>query len=66
VDTLAKTLLTCLPEPPPDAKPQAIARARERHDRLLKTAGQSMVGDSRLAMQDLTAPFEDGSTQGVE
>jgi hypothetical protein len=66
VDTLAKTLLTCLPEPPADAKPQAIARARERHYRLLKTAGQSMVGDSRLAMHDLTAPLEDGSTREVD
>src|ERR1700684_4463316 len=25
LDTFAKTMLTCVPEPPPDAKPQAIA-----------------------------------------
>jgi len=31
----------------------AVARARGRHARLLKTAGQAMVGDSQLAMQDL-------------
>lgn len=37
VDTLAKTILTCMPEPPADAKPQAVARAKERYDRLLKT-----------------------------
>jgi Arc/MetJ-type ribon-helix-helix transcriptional regulator len=66
VDTLTKTLLTCLPEPPGDAKPQAIARARERHYRLLKTAGQSMVGDSRLAMHDLIAPLEDRSTREMD
>lgn len=54
VDTLAKTLLTCVPEPPPDAKPQAVARAKERYDRLLKSAGRAMVGDAKLAMQDLT------------
>lgn len=53
VDTLAKTLLTCVPEPPADAKPQAVARAKERYDRLLKSAGRAMVGDSKLAMQDL-------------
>jgi hypothetical protein len=53
VDTFAKALLTCLPEPPADAKPQAVARARERHDRLVKSAGRSMVGDSRIAMQEL-------------
>lgn len=55
VDTLAKTLLTCLPEPPADAKAQAVARARERHDRLLKTVGRSMLGDSTTAMQDLVS-----------
>jgi hypothetical protein len=63
VDTLAKTLLTCLAEPPADAKQQAIARAKERHHRLLKTPGQSMVGDSRLAMHDLIESFDDGSTK---
>lgn len=55
LDTLAKTLLTCLPEPPADAKAQAVARARERHDRLLKTVGRSMLGDSTAAMQDLVS-----------
>ena len=54
VDTLAKTILTCVPEPPADAKPQAVARAKERYDRLLKSAGRAMVGDAKLAMQDLT------------
>lgn len=58
VDTLAKTFLTCMPEPPADAKPQAIARAKERYDRLLKSAGRAMVGDSGLAMKDLTGHFE--------
>jgi len=53
LDTLAKTLLTCVPEPPPEAKPQAIARAQERHDRLLKSAGRSMLGDANLALKDL-------------
>jgi hypothetical protein len=31
----------------------AVARARGRHARLLKSAGDAMVGDSQLAMQDL-------------
>lgn len=53
MDTFAKAVLTCVPEPPPDAKPQAIARAKERYDRLIKTAGQAMSGDARAAMQDL-------------
>jgi hypothetical protein len=66
LDTLAKTLLTCLPEPPADAKQQAIARARERHHRLLKSAGQAMVGDSRLAMHDLIDSRDDRSTREVD
>ena len=53
IDTLAKTLLTCLPEPPAEAKAQAVARARERHERLMKTVGRGMLGESSAAMQDL-------------
>jgi Arc/MetJ-type ribon-helix-helix transcriptional regulator len=58
LDTLAKTFLTCVPEPPADAKAQAIARARERHHHLLKSAGQAMVGESKLAMHDLVENIE--------
>ncbi len=54
MDTLAKAILTCVPEPPADARPQAIARAKERYDRLMKTAGQSMSNGAHTAMQDLT------------
>ena len=53
VDSLAKVLLTCVPEPGGEAMEAAVARARGRHARLLKSAGQSMVGDSQVAMQDL-------------
>jgi hypothetical protein len=53
LDTLAKALLTCVPEPPAEAKPQAVARAKERHDRLLKSVGRAMVGESGIAMKDL-------------
>ena len=58
VDTLTKTLLTCVPEPPGDAKPHAVAMAKERYDRLLKSAGRAMVGESKLAMHDLVAHVE--------
>jgi hypothetical protein len=58
LDTLARTLLTCVPEPPADARPQAIARAKERHDQLLKSAGRAMVGESGLAMKDLVSNVE--------
>ena len=53
VDTLTKTFLTCIPEPPADARPQAIARGKQRYDALMKTAGRAMVGDARAAMLDL-------------
>ncbi|MFZ0935571.1 MAG: ribbon-helix-helix domain-containing protein [Bryobacteraceae bacterium] len=53
VDAFAKAVLTCVPEPPPDARPQATARARERYERLMKAAGQAMSGDARTAMEDL-------------
>jgi hypothetical protein len=53
VDSLAKILLTCVPEPGGEATEAAVARARGRHARMLKAAGQAMVGDSQLAMQDL-------------
>lgn len=53
LDTLAKTILTCVPEPPPDARAQAIARAKERYDRLMKTAGQSMSNGAHIGMQEL-------------
>lgn len=53
VDSLAKILLTCIPEPDGYALEAAVARAQSRHARLLKTAGQSMAGDSRTALQEL-------------
>jgi hypothetical protein len=55
VDTLAKNFLTCVPEPPPEAMQQAIARAKHRYDRLVKTAGREMSGDGSAAIQDLIA-----------
>lgn len=53
VDTLVKTFLTCVPEPPRDAMSQSVARARDRYDRFVKIAGQAMVGDSQGALNDL-------------
>jgi Arc/MetJ-type ribon-helix-helix transcriptional regulator len=53
VDSLAKVVLTCVPEPGGEAMEAAVARARSRHARLLKSAGQAMAGDSKLAVQEL-------------
>jgi len=59
LDSLAKILLTCVPEPGGEAMEAAVARARRRHVQLLKTAGQAIVGDSKLAMQDLLGQHEE-------
>jgi hypothetical protein len=59
VDSPAKILLTCVPEPSGEAMEAAVARARGRHARVLKSTGQSMVGDSQLAMQDLVKHGEE-------
>lgn len=59
VDSLAKVLLTCIPEPPQAVRNGAIAQAKDRHNRLLKAAGASMVGDSRGAMRELTERAEE-------
>lgn len=53
VDGLARILLTCIPEPDGHALTAAIARVQGRHARLLKSAGQAMGDDSRLATQEL-------------
>jgi len=58
LDTLALTLLTCVPEPPADAKPQAVARDRERHGRLLKAAGRGVLNESSATMRDLISQAE--------
>jgi Arc/MetJ-type ribon-helix-helix transcriptional regulator len=60
VDALTKTILTCVPEPPSDARQQAVALGRERYDRLMKSAGRAMVGEIRAAMQDLVSHVAEG------
>ena len=53
VDVLAKTFLTCVPEPPRDVHDQAVARGKVRYDLFLKSVGMAMVGDSQAAMAEL-------------
>jgi Arc/MetJ-type ribon-helix-helix transcriptional regulator len=50
VEALSKTVLTCVPEPPAEAKAQAVALAKERYHRLIQSAAAGMSGDSRAAM----------------
>lgn len=53
VEALSKAVLTCVPEPPADSKPQAIALAKDRYHRLIKSAGFAMSSEARATMEDL-------------
>lgn len=53
MDSLATVVLTCLPGPGGEALEAAVATARGRHARLLKSAGYAIVGNSPFALQDL-------------
>ena len=59
VDSLVKTLLTCIAEPPREAYDQAVARGKARYDRFLKSVGAGMFGDSNAAMTELLNHGED-------
>jgi len=58
VDSLAKVFLTCVPEPRGVAIEPALAEARNRHSRMLNTAGQAMLSDSLVAMEELISRGE--------
>jgi Arc/MetJ-type ribon-helix-helix transcriptional regulator len=53
VDSLAKILLTCIPEPQAEAMEAAVTGPKGRHIPLLKSAGQAIVGESQSAVQEL-------------
>ncbi len=57
LDAFTKIFLACVPEPPADARAESISMARERHMRLIKTAGQSLANES--VMQDLLGDKND-------
>ncbi len=60
VDSLVKTLLTCIAEPPSDAHDQAVAQGKFRYDRFLTSVGAAMAGDSKAAMVELLNHSEKG------
>jgi len=47
VEALSKTFLTCVPEPPAEAKSQAVALAKERYHRLIQSAAATMSSNPR-------------------
>lgn len=57
-DALARTLLHCLPEPSADIRDQCLARARDRHRRLLRMAAVGMKGEGRANLEQLAGEVE--------
>src|SRR6266403_2032862 len=53
LDALARVILHCLPEPQVEIRDQATAKAKERHQKLLKMAALNMQGDARAALLEL-------------
>jgi Arc/MetJ-type ribon-helix-helix transcriptional regulator len=64
VDSLAKVVVTCVPEPRGAALELALGEARNRRTRLLATAGHAMLSDSLIAMEDLMKGEEKGISRG--
>lgn len=52
-ETLAKVLLTCIPEPSSDVYAQAKARAISRYSEFLKSVGKAIDGDSKAVLGEL-------------
>jgi len=55
VDSLAKVILSSLPETDEDGRKTTIARGKLRYSRFLKSVGASMVGDSNEALTELVS-----------
>ncbi len=53
VDSLSKVILTCVPEPEAAAFNRAVAIARDRYQKFLKSAASSMKGDFMKSLTDI-------------
>jgi Arc/MetJ-type ribon-helix-helix transcriptional regulator len=58
LDALTKTVLTCLPEPLGEGHAQAVARAKARYERFLKSVGLGIAGDTQAALDELTGRIQ--------
>jgi len=58
LDALTKTVLTCLPEPSGEGHVQAVARAKARYERFLKSVGLGIAGDTQAALDELTGRIQ--------
>ena len=59
LDAFARVMLHCIPEPSAEMREYSVARAKERHFRLLKMAGVNMKGAARGVLADLIGHEED-------
>jgi Arc/MetJ-type ribon-helix-helix transcriptional regulator len=53
IDSLSKVILTCVPEPEAAAFHRAVAMARDRYQKFLKSAASSMKGDFMKSLTDI-------------
>jgi Arc/MetJ-type ribon-helix-helix transcriptional regulator len=53
IDSLSKVILTCVPEPEAAASHRAVAMARDRYQKFLKSAASSMKGDFMKSLTDI-------------
>ena len=53
LDAFARVMLHCIREPSAETREHSVARAKERHVRLLKMAGINMKGAARTALAEL-------------
>jgi hypothetical protein len=60
VDTLAKVILSTLPEAGEDARKSAVAQGKLRYSRFLKSVGANMVGDANVALSELVDRVPEG------
>jgi Arc/MetJ-type ribon-helix-helix transcriptional regulator len=53
IDSLSKVILTCVPEPEAAEFKRAVAMARDRYQKFLKSAASSMKGDFMKSLTDI-------------
>jgi uncharacterized protein (DUF1778 family) len=53
IDGLTKVVLTCLPEPSPEAIQAARARAKVRYEKLMRSVATEMTGDVAGVMSEV-------------
>jgi uncharacterized protein (DUF1778 family) len=61
LDGLAKVMLTCLPEPAPEAIHAARARAKVRYEKLMRSVATEMTGDVAGVMTEVAEAAHRGT-----